>query len=206
MKGGLVMNHFATRRALILGLTYLSVAGLSVPRAAFAAMSDGDAAALIEAVSTDLNALASGSASASPAQFERILDRYADMPIIAQTVLGVDWRSASEAQRRSFTQALRGYLARKYGARFNDFEGGSIEVIGARPIRSFFEVRSRAQLAGQPPVEVIWLVSDGSGRPRIFNIMIEGIDLRSTEGQEMRSILDANGGSIDALIATLNAT
>jgi phospholipid transport system substrate-binding protein len=59
---------------------------------------------------------------------------------------------------------------------------------------------------GQSPVEVIWLVSDGSGQPRIFNILIEGIDLRSTEGQEMRSILDANGGSIDALIAVLNAS
>ena len=194
------------RRAVLTALIAASSFALFTAHMAQAAMTEGDAAALIQTVSADLNAIVSGSAAASPAQFERILDRYADMPIIAQTVLGVDWRSASDAQRRGFTQALRGYLARKYGARFHEFEGGSIEVTGARPIRSFFEVRSRARLAGQSPVEVIWLVSDGSGQPRIFNILIEGIDLRSTEGQEMRSILDANGGSIDALIAALNAS
>ena len=194
------------RRAVLTGLIAASSFALSAPHIAQAAMTERDAVALIQTVSADLNAIASGSAAASPPQFERILDRYADMPIIAQTVLGVEWRSASDAQRRGFTQALRGYLARKYGVRFHEFEGGSIEVTGARPIRSFFEVRSRARLAGQAPVEVIWLVSDGSGQLRIFNILIEGIDLRSTEAQEMRSILDANGGSIDVLIAALNAS
>ena len=194
------------RRAVLTGLISASSFALSAPHIAQAAMTERDAVALIQTVSADLNAIASGSTAASPPQFERILDRYADMPIIAQTVLGVEWRSASDAQRRGFTQALRGYLARKYGVRFHEFEGGSIEVTGARPIRSFFEVRSRARLAGQAPVEVIWLVSDGSGQLRIFNILIEGIDLRSTEAQEMRSILDANGGSIDVLIAALNAS
>ena len=44
-----------------------------------------------------------------------------DVPIIAQTVLGVEWRSASSSQRRAFTDAFKGYMARKYGKRFEEF-------------------------------------------------------------------------------------
>lgn len=169
------------------------------------ALSPDDAARLVNDLSTELGQLSGQSAATIAPRFEQILDRYADMPIIAQSVLGVEWRSASQAQRDAFTRAFRGYVARKYGARFGEFQGGSIAVTEARTIRSFVEVRSRASLPGQSPVEVIWLVSDGSGRARVFNLLIEGVDLRTTESQEIGAMLDAAGGNLDDLVARLSS-
>lgn len=135
--------------------------------------------------------------------FGALLDRYADMPIIAQSVLGVDWRRASAAQRSAFVDAFSGYISRKYGSRFRELIGGEIAVSGARAIRNFFEVTSVARLRGEAPFDVIWLVSDGSGQARVFNLIVEGINLRSTEAEEVGAMLDRNRGDLDAMIADL---
>ena len=66
--------------------------------------------------------------------FERMLARYADMPVIAQSVLGPPARSASRSELRAFTEAFQGYIARKYGRRFREFIGGTITVTGSRQI------------------------------------------------------------------------
>jgi len=136
-------------------------------------------------------------------EFEDLLDRYADMPIIAQSVLGADWRRASDGQRRTFVNVFKAYISRKYGSRFRDLVGGRIEVEGSRTIRSFFEVTSVAHLRGEAPFEIVWLVSDGSGEARSFNLIIEGINLRTTEAEEVGALLDRNRGDIDAMIADL---
>jgi phospholipid transport system substrate-binding protein len=137
--------------------------------------------------------------------FDQLLVRYADMPIIAQTVMGVDWRRASNSQQEQFIAAFQGYMARKYGRRFREFIGGQIEVNQARAVRSFYEVTSTAYLRGNNPFEVIWLVSDGSGQDRFFNLVIEGVNLRTTERTEIGAMLDRRGGDIDQLIVDLQS-
>lgn len=139
-------------------------------------------------------------------EFERIFERYADVPIIAQSVLGVEWRSASNAQRRAYTDAFKTYISRKYGRRFQEFIGGRIEVNSARPVRSFFEVKSTAFLRGEAPFEVIFLVSDRSGRDLFFNLIIEGVNLAITERTEIGALLDRNGGDLDRMIQALRNT
>lgn len=136
-------------------------------------------------------------------EFEKIFQRYADVNIIAQSVLGVEWRSASNAQRRAYTEAFAPYIARKYGRRFQEFVGGRIEVESARPVRSFFEVKGTAFLRGESPFEVIFLVSDRSGQDRFFNIIIEGVNLAITERAEIGALLDRNGGDLDRMISDL---
>lgn len=148
---------------------------------------------------------AGGSQAKTVRNFEAILARYGDMPIIAQTILGVPWRSASNAQRRAFTTALQGYLARKYGTQFEEFRGGTIEVTKARQVRSFFEVKSRAKLRGRGPIEIVFLVSDRSGSDKFFNMIVEGINLRTTENREINALLDRNRGDIDKMIKALES-
>lgn len=136
-------------------------------------------------------------------EFERIFATYADVPIIAQSVMGVEWRSASSAQRRAFTDAFAGYVSRKYGKQFRDFIGGRVEVKSARPVRTFWEVRSTAYLKGQNPFEVIFLVSDRSGSDRVFNLIVEGVNMNTTERAEIGAMLDRRRGDIDAVISDL---
>jgi phospholipid transport system substrate-binding protein len=137
--------------------------------------------------------------------FEGIFARYADVPAIARSALGPTARSASPAELAAFTTAFQGYIARKYGRRFREFIGGEIEVTGAKPLKSYFEVSSLAKLRGQSPFEVSWQVSDRSGSAKFFNIIIEGVNMLASERTEIGSMLDRRRGDLGALIRDLQA-
>lgn len=197
-------SKFNLSRRAFLGLSAASAAAFALPARVWA-LTVGAAQALVERLASDLYDLINSGQSESRmyADFGRLLDRYADMPIIAQSVLGVDWRRASASQRSAFTDAFSDYISRKYGSRFRELIGGEIDVTGARAIRNFFEVTSVVRLRGEAPFDVIWLVSDGSGQARVFNLIIGGINLRTTEAEEVGALLDRNRGDIDAMIADL---
>ena len=101
---------------------------------------------------------------------------------------------------RAYIEAFRGYVARKYGKRFNEFIGGRIEVQGVRKVKSWHEVKSMVYLRGEAPFEVSFLVSDRSGKDLFFDMIIEGISLRLSERTEIGAMLDRRNGDINALI------
>lgn len=184
-------------------------AGLAAA-AAFGAMpaiafSNDEAQALISKVVGDINGIiASGGSDAKIIKgFEALFAQYADVPTIATSALGPAGRKASDAQKVAFAKAFQGYLARKYGRRFREFIGGRIEVTETRPIKSYYEVTSKAYLKGSEPFDVRWHVSDRGGRQKFFNIIIEGINMLSTERTEIGAMLDKRKGNIDALVADL---
>lgn len=194
------------RSCLRAGLgVFASVLLLSPSRAH--ALDDAQARALIERAVADVNA-AIGSGLAGPAlyaKFEAIFTRYADVPTIARSALGTAARSATPAQMAAFTTAFRGYISRKYGQRFREFIGARFEVQGARQVKTFHEVKTVAYLKGQAPFEVLWHVSDKSGKDLFFNIIIEGVNMLAAERTEIGAMLDARKGKLDALIADLKA-
>lgn len=200
-----LMPSNPTRRSLIgAGLAAAALAGL--PRPALA-LTDAGARRLVDRIVAEINqVIASGkSVGAMIADFERIFSRYADVAIIAQSTLGPDSRRASPAQMRAFTEAFRGYIARKYGKRFREFIGGKIEVRDVRKVKSWHEVISTVHLRGEAPFEVRFLVSDRSGRDLFFDMLIEGVSLRLSERTEIGAMLDARKGNIDALIQDLRS-
>lgn len=192
-----------SRRTL---LTAGAAAGLiaALPLPALA-LTEARARGLIDQVVGDINRVinSGNSQSAMINEFERIFGRYADVNIIARSTLGADSRRASAAQMRAFTDAFEGYIARKYGKRFREFIGGKIEVKGVRQVKSWHEVRAQVFLRGSSPFEVLFLVSDRSGRDLFFDLVIEGVSLRLSERTEIGAMLDRNGGSIDGLVNDL---
>ena len=188
-----------TRRSLL-----AAAAAIALVRPA-QALTANEASALIQQATAEINAVInSGKGEAAMYRdFERIFSRYADVPTIARSALGPDARRATQGQLRAFTQAFQGYMARKYGRRFREFIGGQVRVQGARPVKSFYEVNAVADLRGQAPFSVTFLVSDRSGRDLFFDLLIEGISLLRTERTEIGAMLDRRGGNIDALIADL---
>jgi len=201
-----MLNRFAPTRRAFLGLTGAAAGAALLPARIFA-QSISVSRQLVDALLIDLYALINSGSSANRlyADFEALLNRYADMPIIAQTVMRVEWRRASAAQRSAFITTFRAYIARKYGSRFRELIGGTFEITDTRQIRNFVEVTTTANLRNEAPFEVIWLVSNGSGEHKFFNLIIEGINLATTEAEEVGALLDRNGGNIDAMIADLSA-
>ncbi|MCV2881648.1 phospholipid-binding protein MlaC [Actibacterium sp. XHP0104] len=187
-------------------LTAAAAAALA-PALPAQALTTSQASALIDRVIADINAVINSGKSEAVMirEFERIFTTYADVPIIARSALGVAARSASSAQLNRFTEAFRGYMARKYGKRFREFIGGRLEVKGAKPVKSFYEVKTTAFLQGHSPFEVTFLVSDKSGRDLFFNMLIEGVNMLATERTEIGAMLDRNRGNVDALISDLQS-
>ena len=193
-----------TRRAVLAGAAALILLP-ALPRPALALTASEAQAMIGETVAEVFRVIGSGKAEAAMlADFEQIFARRADVDYIARRALGPAARSASAADLRAYTDAARGYIARKYGRRFREFVGGRIEVTGARPGDNYIEVISTAYLQGEAPFEVRWVVSDRSGQNRFIDLVIEGVSLLLSESQEIRAILDRNRGSIAGLTADLS--
>jgi phospholipid transport system substrate-binding protein len=194
-----------SRRRFAAGFALGSVA-LALPMPV-AALTVDQARGLIDKVVADINGIiASGKAEPEMLKdFERIFARYADVAVISRSTLGVAAKSASPAQLQAFAGAFQTYISAKYGRRFREFIGGSIEVIDAQPVKSYYEVVTVAKLAGESPFDLRWHVSDKSGKNLFFNIIIEGINLLASERSEIGAMLDQAGGNIDTLIANMKA-
>lgn len=197
------MLNKMNRRAMMTGVLAVAAAA-ALPRPV-SALNTGEASALINSVVNEINRVINSGQSESQmyGDFENIFARYADVPIIARSALGVAARSASAAQMSAFVTAFRGYISRKYGKRFREFIGGRLEVNDARAIKGFFEVKTTAFLKGSAPFEVIFLVSDKSGKDLFFNLYIEGVNMVATERTEIGAMLDKRRGNIDQLIQDL---
>jgi phospholipid transport system substrate-binding protein len=172
------------------------------------ALTVDQARALIDRAISEVNATISSGKSETQmyGDFERIFVTYADVAAIARSALGTAAKTTPAPLMAQFTKAYQGYLSRKYGRRFREFIGGKIEVVDAKPIKSYYEVISTATLQGQAPFDLRWHVSDKSGKQLFFNIIIEGINMLASERTEVGALLDANGGDVSKLIAALKAS
>jgi len=194
----------STDRRSFLAVLAAGAVATALPNPA-AAMSEAEANALIGRVMNDIHGIINSGASESRMiqRFEGIFDTYGDVPIIARSALGPPARAASSSQMQAFTDAFRGYLSRKYGRQFRAFIGATVEVTGARELRSFWEVDSTMQLRGRSPFEVRWHVSDRSGGNRFFNLIIEGVNVLAAERQEIGNMLERRGGDLNRMIEDL---
>ncbi len=192
-----------SRRRFAAGFALGSVA-LALPLP-LRALTVDEARALVDKAVGDINKVINSGKSESGmyGDFERIFAKYADVPVIARSALGPAAKSASSGQMSAFTKAYQGYISRKYGRRFREFIGGKIEVTGAQPLKSYYEVISVAHLKGEAPFDLRWHVSDKSGRNLFFNIIIEGVNMLASERAEIGSMLDKRRGDVDALIGDL---
>ena len=169
------------------------------------AMTAGEASAAIRrAVDEVLGIISSGRPPAQMyAAFAGVFQRHADVDAIARSALGPAARQMDAASFARFRTAMSGYISRKYGKRFREFIGSRIEVGGARQVKSFWSVGSTAYLNGRSPMQVEWHVSDKTGQPRFFNLIIEGVNMLASEREEITAMLARRKGDMAALIADL---
>ena len=192
-----------TRRKLVQGgAATLALAPLATP--AFA-LSESQASSHVNKLVVAINkVIASGkSESGMIKDFEKIFVKYSDINYLASYALGVDGRSASAGQKRSFAKAFQGYIARKYGKQFRSFIGGRLEVKSSKTVKSHIEVKCIAYLKGQAPFQVTFFVSDKSGKALFYNMYSEGINLLLTERTEIGAMLDKRKGNMDQMIKDL---
>ena len=144
------------------------------------------------------------------AKFRAIFEEGFDIPMISRFVLGGYWRTVSEAQRKDFTALFETYVIRAYAVRFNDYGGEQLKVTAARTedednsmVQSVI-----ARPSGAPPIKVDWRVNRTAKGFKITDVVVEGVvvegvSMAVTQRQEFASVIQRNGGQIDALLKLL---
>ena len=192
-----------TRRFVM--MSFLGIAGLYAPPVF--AFKKSDAEKLIKDLTNDVLGAVNEQKSEDVlfSRFEEIFSKYADVPLIARKALGPTWRGASKAQRSAYVSAFKGYMARYYGKRFEEFIGSEIIVINSRKTSGGFLVSSNIILKDGSSYQAQWHVIDARGKYLMYNLFLEGVSVLSDVRVQIGSMLDKRAGSIDRLIEHLNS-
>ena len=186
-------------------MSFLGIAGLyASPVFAF---KKSDAEKLIKNLTNDVLGAVNEQKSEDImfSRFEEIFSKYADVPLIARKALGPTWRGASKSQRSAYVSAFRGYMARYYGKRFEEFLGSEIIVSNSRKTSGGFLVGSNIILKDGSSYQAQWHVIDARGKYLMYNLFLEGVSVLSDVRVQIGSMLDKRAGSIDRLIEHLNS-
>ena len=192
-----------TRRFVM--MSFLGIAGLyASPVFAF---KKSDAEKLIKNLTNDVLGAVNEQKSEDImfSRFEEIFSKYADVPLIARKALGPTWRGASKTQRSAYVSAFKGYMARYYGKRFEEFIGSEIIVTSSRKTSGGFLVSSNIILKDGSSYQAQWHVIDARGKYLMYNLFLEGVSVLSDVRVQIGSMLDKRAGSIDRLIEHLNS-
>ena len=195
------------RRAVLAGAGGLMLS-TALPNFAFG-LSQDTAIRFIQEVVADVHIIinAGNPEDQMLADFDVFFRKYGEVALIAKTALGAPGRRASKSQISAYINAYQGYISRKYGRQFRRFAGADIIVISSRDAGTKgVIVRSLVDLPVKSDFDLEWWVIEVNGHPKMFDLIIEGISLISSERTEIGALLESVGGDINKLTARLNAT
>jgi phospholipid transport system substrate-binding protein len=189
-----------TRRLQLIG-TLILLAGL-LPAAPAGAQ---DAQAFVAALGNQ--AIQVLGPSVSPAQrvarFRQLFRDDFDVPGIGQFVLGRYWRTASPEEQQEFLRLFQEYIVQAYAGRLGEYGGEPFRVIGSRPSGDETVVSSVIERPNAGRVQVDWYLITRGGAPKITDVYVGGVSMKVTQRDEFSSVIQRNGGRVDALLAQL---
>jgi phospholipid transport system substrate-binding protein len=138
-------------------------------------------------------------------EFRALLDAKFDMPRISRFVLGRYWTTAADQDKQNFQKLFEDYVVRAYAARFTEYSGEEVKVLGARPESETVTLVTSQFLRpnGQPPAKVDWRVRKQDNDFKIVDIDVEGVSMLVTQREEFGSVIQRGGGSVAGLNKTL---
>lgn len=136
-------------------------------------------------------------------KLERVFAKSVDIPWVGKFVLGRYWRQASEQQRNRYVDEYRSFIITHYTSRFAKYSGGDFKITGSKPDGNGQYVVSMEITPPKEdqPILVDYRVHPGKNGLQIFDVIVEGVSMITTQRSEFNSVL-ANKG-IDGLISQL---
>jgi phospholipid transport system substrate-binding protein len=138
-------------------------------------------------------------------RFRALLNEGFDVPAIGRFVLGRYYRTATDQQRQEFTKLFEDYIVQAYTARFSQYSGETFKVTGSRPESETASLVTSQIIRtnGAPPVKVDWRVIKTNNGFKIDDVIVEGVSMKITQRDEFASVIQRNGGQVDALLNML---
>lgn len=137
--------------------------------------------------------------------FHKLFISSFDIPEIGRFVLSRYWRSASPDQQQEFLSLFEEITVLTWAKRFQDYNGEKLETLsGNKDGDRGWMVDSRILRPQGPPVPVQWRLRQGDdGAFRVVDIVVEGVSMAITHRSDYAAAMQANGGRVDSLLATM---
>lgn len=212
------MTSKLTRRSLLVSAASLGAAGalawaapawltpgLITPAWAQGVPSAEEAAAFVRQTGGRLVAVVNGPGSVAQKQaaLQTEVDSAVDVNGVGRFVLGRFWRMATPAQQQEYLRLFRTVLMNSITGRLGEYKGVQFAVGRATPTAAGIEVATVVTRPNNPPTNVIWVIRDVGGGPKIVDVVAEGTSLRLTQRDDYASYLARNNDSVQALIDAL---
>lgn len=132
-----------------------------------------------------------------------VIHRYANIEKTSENLIGPSWDRASDSDRSAFESTLVAYMLALWSQPLGDISPGQkIVVTGAVQKGDRVLVRSAATAPHEQPTYLDWTVeSTTDGQPFIADVAVEGVSLMRVMKSDFSSVLFANAGRLDGLIA-----
>lgn len=179
------------------------IAGAPVPATAGPSSDNGAAARQVVTSIADqaLAILKQPDPSRRETAFLRLFRNDFATAAIGRFLLGAYRAAVTSAQFSRYQAVLERLIAKTTAARLSGYAGEGVEVLGARAIGSRWLVASRVLPKTGEPVRLDWVLAHAADRLKVVDLRVENLSLAITERDEFASVLQANGGDIDRLIA-----
>lgn len=193
-----------TRRVIFSLLAGFSLTFAAVPPAL--ALDPDGATAFVDAAIHDVYGSMAGknlSSQERVAVLDSVIHRYANIERTSEDLIGPSWGRATESDRTAFESTLVAYMLALWGQPLGDISPGQkVIVTGAVQKGDRVLVRSAASAPHEQPTYLDWTVeSTMDGHPFIADVSVEGVSLMRVMKSDFSSVLFANAGRLDGLIA-----
>ena len=129
-----------------------------------------------------------------------------DIKGIGLYTLGSYRKELSDAQKEEYTKLFEQYFLISFTSRLTDYSDPKINVISSEKKNDKYTIVSSVLLATnkKPEVNIQWRVyTKDPMNPLIRDLIIEGLSMARTQKEEFSSIIENNGGDINALFTKL---
>ena len=158
-------------------------------------------------IADEVMGLANGSArgNALRGKFASLLNRYINLPSIANFALGPYQKQLPAGERAEFYNLFNNYAAALFVFYVDDFQGTSLDITSNDTQGSFTTIDSAIVLKNGGRQKIKWRLVPTGGGYKISDINIKGVWLTIATKDRFHKVLSGSKGDFDALFAELKS-
>lgn len=139
------------------------------------------------------------------AELKQLFSGNIAMEWVGRFVLGRHWRDATEAQKQAYLESYKSFITNSYVNRLKEYSGEKFHILQTKDMgeNRFMLSIELVRPNNKPPVSFEYKVREEGGRYQIFDIVVEGVSLITTQRSEFDAVVARKG--IDYLIEQLQA-
>ena len=129
-----------------------------------------------------------------------------DIEGIGFYTLGAARKNLDDNQKKQYSELFEDYFLKSFSSRLAEYTNPEIDVFNRDVLNENYTIVNSLLKATneRPEVKIDWRIyTKNPENPLIRDLIIEGLSLARTQKEEFSSILNSNGGDINALFETL---